>query len=250
MATWPALRPALGGGSADRLAGQLRVLVAGVLAIGLHAALLMTSWPTLVGSMLTEAAPVMAVRLLTRETAGLGALAAPSETAAAVVPEAAVPPSPPPTTARTATKVAEPAQSPVVATPTVAAKVTQDVVAAPAPAPLADPGLPPAPDYFAVGRLDPGPRPLEDIDPLYPEEAKQQEGSVVLRLLINESGLVDNVAVVRAYPAGLFEASALEAFGKAKFSPGKMLGVAVKSQITIEVMFTPINRGKVSGRSY
>ena len=112
------------------------------------------------------------------------------------------------------------------------------------------PGLPPAPDYFAAGRLDPGPRPLDEVNPLYPDEAKQQEGSVVLRLLINESGAVDNVAVVRAYPAGLFEASALEAFGKAKFSPGKMLGVAVKSQITIEVMFTPINRGKVSGRSY
>ncbi len=85
---------------------------------------------------------------------------------------------------------------------------------------------------------------------MYPEEAKKQEGSVVLRLLISEAGAVDNVAVVRAYPAGLFEASALEAFGKAKFSPGKMLGVAVKSQITIEVLFTPINRGKVSGRSY
>ena len=112
------------------------------------------------------------------------------------------------------------------------------------------PGLPSAPDYFAAGRLDPGPRPLDDVNPLYPDEGKQQEGSVVLRLFINESGLVDNVAVVRAYPAGLFEASALEAFGKAKFSPGRMLGVAVKSQITIEVMFTPINRGKVSGRSY
>ena len=247
MATWFALRPPLGGGSADGSAGRLRVLVAGVLAIGLHAALLMSSLPTLVGSALTEAAPAMAVRLLTRETV---ALAAPAEAAAAVAPEAAVSPSPPPTTARTATKVAEPAPAPVAADPAMAAKVTLDVVAAPAPAPPAAPGLPPAPDYLAGGRLDPGPRPLEDIDPLYPEEAKQQEGSVVLRLLINEAGTVDNVAVVRAYPAGLFEASALEAFGKAKFSPGKMLGVAVKSQITIEVMFTPINRGKVSGRSY
>ncbi|MEO8057723.1 MAG: TonB family protein [Burkholderiales bacterium] len=117
-------------------------------------------------------------------------------------------------------------------------------------APLAEPGLPAAPAYFAGGKLDPGPTPLEDIEPTYPEEAKRQEGSVVLRLLINESGIVDNVAVVRSYPPGLFDQSALEAFGKAKFSPGKMLGVAVKSQITIEVMFTPINRGKVSGRSY
>jgi periplasmic protein TonB len=43
----------------------------------------------------------------------------------------------------------------------------------------------------------------------------------------------------------------LEAFGKALFSPGKILGVAVKSQITVEVEFMPINRGAtVSGRTY
>jgi periplasmic protein TonB len=138
------------------------------------------------------------------------------------------------------------------ATPSVVASAVTDTTpttAAVQPAPPAA-GLPPAPAYFAGGKLDPGPRPLEDVDPTYPEEAQQQEGSVVLRLLINEAGIVDNAAVVRAYPAGLFERSALEAFGQAKFSPGKILGVAVKSQITIEVLFTPINRGKVSGRSY
>ena len=78
-----------------------------------------------------------------------------------------------------------------------------------------------------------------------------REGSVVLRLLVGEAGEVDEVAVVRAFPRGLFEASALAAFGQAKFSPGLLLGVPVKSQITIEVQFTPINRGAtVSGRSY
>lgn len=221
-------------------AGRLRVLVAVALAIALHAALLMASRPTLVGSALTEVAPAMVVRLLTRE---LVAPSVPAEAAAAVLPEAPQP-TPPPTITRAAAKSADPTSG------SVAAKAAPDAAAAPASAPPADPGLPPAPDYFAGGRLDPGPRPLEDVDPLYPEEAKQQEGSVVLRLLISESGAVDNVAVVRSYPAGLFERSALEAFGKAKFSPGRMLGVAVKSQITIEVMFTPINRGKVSGRSY
>lgn len=221
-------------------AGRLRVLVAVALAIALHAVLLMRSRPTLVGSALTEVAPAMVVRLLTRELVAPGV---PAEAAAAVLPEAPQP-TPPPTITRAAAKSADPKSG------SVAAKAAPDAAAAPASAPPADPGLPPAPDYFAGGRLDPGPRPLEDVDPLYPEEAKQQEGSVVLRLLISESGAVDNVAVVRSYPAGLFERSALEAFGKAKFSPGRMLGVAVKSQITIEVMFTPINRGKVSGRSY
>ena len=111
--------------------------------------------------------------------------------------------------------------------------------------------LPAAPQYRAAGTLDPGPKPLSDIDPDYPTRAGQQQGTVVLRLLINEHGVVDNVAVVRATPVGFFEESALEAFGKALFSPGRFLGVAVKSQITVEVEFMPINRGAtVSGRTY
>lgn len=242
-------QPPLGAGPAFS-AGRLRVLVAVPLAIALHAALLMPSRPTLVGSALADAAPAMVVRLLTREAVVPGAPLPPAQAAAAVMapPETSAP-TPPPLIARAPAKQAEPAPA---AAPAPAARAAPDGAAAPAPvpAPPAASGLPPAPDYFSGGRLDPGPRPLEDIDPLYPEDAKQQEGSVVLRLLISEAGAVDNVAVVRAYPAGLFERSALEAFGKAKFSPGRMLGVAVKSQITIEVMFTPINRGKVSGRSY
>jgi periplasmic protein TonB len=230
--------------------GWRRVLVAGALAMALHAAVLLPARLTLVGSALPDTAPTatMTVRLLSQQT--------PAAAVPVSEPAAALPAAPelvqPPVAARgsdarsSAVAAASPAASAVFAKP---AHNAPDVVAPAAPTPAA-PTLPPAPDYFAGGRLDPGPRPLEDVNPAYPEEAKQQEGSVVLRLLINEAGTVDNAAVVRAYPAGLFEESALEAFGKAKFSPGQMFGVAVKSQITIEVMFTPINRGKVSGRSY
>lgn len=111
--------------------------------------------------------------------------------------------------------------------------------------------LPPAVDYrFTVG-LDPPPRPLKEIEPEYPKEGNLQVGTVVLRLLINEQGIPDDVAVVRASPKGVFENAAITAFRAAKFSPGKFLGLAVKSQMTIEVEFTPINRGGVvSGRGY
>lgn len=230
-----------GAGPAPCGAGRLRVLVAATLALGLHAALLMPIRPTLMGSAMPDVVPTMVVRLLSHEVAAVGAPAADNAVLAPVAP--AMPDLP--TVASSRNK----SQALVAPAPDAAASsaVTKAAVS---PAPATQPGLPPAPDYFAGGRLEPGPRPLEDIDPVYPDEAKQQEGSVVLRLLINEAGAVDNVAVVRAYPAGLFERSALEAFGNAKFSPGRMLGVAVKSQITIEVMFTPINRGKVSGRSY
>jgi len=108
-----------------------------------------------------------------------------------------------------------------------------------------------APDYAFGVRLDPGPRPLSDIEPDYPDMAQLREGVVVLRLLISERGAVDNVAVVRAEPRGIFEQAAIEAFSKARFSPGLAAGTPVKSQITVEVQFMPINRGaRVSGKTY
>lgn len=112
-----------------------------------------------------------------------------------------------------------------------------------APAPV-------TPAYRQGAELDPPPRPLEDIDPVYPAAAGLKEGTVVLRLLISATGNVDEVKVIRANPEGLFEASAVAAFGKAKFSPGRYLGLPVASEITIEVDYTPINRGgDVSGHS-
>jgi protein TonB len=108
-----------------------------------------------------------------------------------------------------------------------------------------------APDYLPAKLLTVGPRPLEDIEPKYPDGADLRTGKVVLRLLIGDTGHVDDVAVVRATPPGLFDASAIEAFSKARFSPSLAGGIAVKSQMTVEVEFVPLNRlSRISGRSY
>ncbi len=128
--------------------------------------------------------------------------------------------------------------------------VTEELAAAP-PAPTPPPGLPPAPAYRGSAGLDSPPRPLGDIQPEYPPAAGQQVGRVVLRVLIDEHGHVDNVAVARAFPQGYFEAASIEAFAAAQFAPGTFLGVPVKSQMMVEVQFTPFNRGgTVSGRGY
>jgi protein TonB len=128
-----------------------------------------------------------------------------------------------------------------------------DAIQANAPAAMpsnAATALPAAPDYALGIRLDPGPRPLDDIEPDYPDPYLR-EGTVVLRLLISETGHVDDVAVVRSEPRGVFEQAALDAFGKARFAPGLAAGTPVKSQITVEVRFVPVNRGgRVSGRTY
>jgi len=107
-----------------------------------------------------------------------------------------------------------------------------------------------ASDYRPAPELDPPPRPLGDIDPEYPAHAGLQEGTVVLRLLISETGSVDEITVIDASPQGVFEESAIAAFAAAKFSPGRMLGMPVRSQLTIAVDYTPTNRGgAVSGAS-
>jgi TonB family protein len=112
------------------------------------------------------------------------------------------------------------------------------------------PGPAPAPDYRSAAGLDQAPHPLDAIEPEYPPGAGSIQGTVLLRLLIASNGTVDEVTVVKATPPGYFEASALAAFGKAKFSPGYFLGIPVKSQMFIEVDFTPLNRGgAVSGQN-
>lgn len=116
-------------------------------------------------------------------------------------------------------------------------------------APVTIPVLPPAPDYRPRSALETAPKLLTEIVPVYPENDGLQEGAVVLRILIDEKGNVDDVAVVRSFPAILFDTAAINAFQAAKFSPGKYLGIAVKSQLLLEVKFTPYNRGGlVNGR--
>ncbi len=132
--------------------------------------------------------------------------------------------------------------------------VTPPLTTAPAqaaaePAPLF-PALPAAPDYLSAAHLDERPALQGEVQLHYPEEADRQEGVVVLRLLINERGEVDNVGVVRAFPPGLFEQEAITAFARASFLPGKRAGIPVKSQTVIAVDFTPFNRGAVSGQGY
>jgi outer membrane biosynthesis protein TonB len=57
--------------------------------------------------------------------------------------------------------------------------------------------------------------------------------------------------VVRSTPPGLFDASALAAFGNARFAPGLLGGIAVKSQIVFEVAFAPQARDSAaSSRGY
>ena len=250
-----------------------RLTTAALAVVGLHAALLtLRPGASSDNVVAPSAAPVMAVRIVTSpaQAAAPGLSHAATDTAlpAQIVPVPVPTVAPAPVEPSRALAIdralsERPRPRPATASTTPgAADATGSAAAAPAdslPAATtatsasagADAPLAAAPDYAFGVRLDPGPRPLTDIEPDYPDMKYLREGVVVLRLLISEKGGVDNVAVVRAEPRGIFEQAAIEAFSKARFSPGLAAGTPVKSQITVEVQFMPINRGaRVSGKTY
>jgi TonB family protein len=91
--------------------------------------------------------------------------------------------------------------------------------------------------YYLGSELDQRAVPLQPIEPEYPIAAGVRDGALVLRLLINEHGRVDDIIVARAEPEGVFESSARSAFAGARFSPGVREGAPVKSQLLVEVNY-------------
>ena len=213
-----------------------RLAIAMLASMALHLSAVLGFHGPSAGTLAMSSAPAMTVRMMTGEASPVARQPVADERATAATPVVA-------------------AQSSTSTSPSPrAARLPAERAAAAVPAPTAPTdatGLPAAPAYRGLAGLDNAPAPLNDIEPEYPPSAGQQEGTVVLRLLINEKGHVDNVAVVRAFPKGFFEAASIDAFAKAEFSPGSFLGVPVKSQMMVEVHFTPINRGgTVSGHGY
>jgi protein TonB len=112
--------------------------------------------------------------------------------------------------------------------------------ARPAPAPaVAQPAPPlPAPPYVPADQLDVRPLIMTRVMPEYPAQlASGARGRVVLRLFIAADGTLDRLQIAHAEPPGVFDQSALEAFSKARFTPGKKKGQAVPSLLLIEVTF-------------
>jgi protein TonB len=99
--------------------------------------------------------------------------------------------------------------------------------------------------------LDRGPQPLDDIVPVFPDQAGTRGGVVTLRLVISDRGAVEAIEVVASSPPGLFDAAALAAFGHARFAPALKAGIPVRSEVRYDVSFAPIGRGsEASGRTY
>ncbi|MBU0592919.1 MAG: TonB family protein [Gammaproteobacteria bacterium] len=95
------------------------------------------------------------------------------------------------------------------------------------------------PTYYPALEVDVHPTALQIIRPTYPDEAASSNvtGSVVLVLLLDESGKVQELSVEDANPSGMFEQSALDAFRNARFSPAQRNGRVVKSRMRIKVTY-------------
>lgn len=96
--------------------------------------------------------------------------------------------------------------------------------------------------YFRAGDLDVRPQIRDRVMPVYPETAGNLAGKVIVNVFISASGTVDEVAVVQSGPPGIFDESAISAFGAARFTPGMKGQRAVKSLLVLEVNYDSADR--------
>jgi protein TonB len=94
------------------------------------------------------------------------------------------------------------------------------------------------PTYYPAKQLDVYPQPLAEIRLQYPETAGRADGLLLMLLLIDEFGAVNEVSVIEADPPGIFEEAARAVFQAARFSPGVRQGRTVKSRVLIRVKYT------------
>ena len=92
------------------------------------------------------------------------------------------------------------------------------------------------PYYHSLKQLTEKPHVVEDaasgMNLILPGVETQ---NVILRLLINEQGVVDQVEIEHSTLMSNIEAVVTAAFAKLRFTPGKIDGIAVKCQLQIEV---------------
>lgn len=105
------------------------------------------------------------------------------------------------------------------------------------------------------GRIEIAPVPigsvysLDDVDkrplltrhypPLYPFAAKRKaiEGEVIVRLVVDKTGRVQDPEIIEAVPEGIFEASALRAVRRWRFRPATKGGEKVDVYVVVPVKF-------------
>lgn len=109
----------------------------------------------------------------------------------------------------------------------------------PAPAPALESALPEGEYYYHYYEVDTksdfvDSTPLESLEKII---SFNFEVKIKARVLINETGRVDSVAVLEAEPTILYNEAAINALLQSRFSPAEINGRKVKSQKILEIIF-------------
>lgn len=124
-----------------------------------------------------------------------------------------------------------------------ATEVRRELPSATGPAPTPSAGIEVPfirdPTYYPAKQLDVYPQPLTPIRLEYPPAAANArvDGRLTVLVLIDEFGIVNDVSVVEAKPAGYFEEAATAEFRAARFSPAEKQGHPVKSRVMLQVKY-------------
>ena len=118
-------------------------------------------------------------------------------------------------------------------------RAVPSIRAAASKAPTAGPAEIPDPTYYAARELDvyPALTAALDLRRASSNGAADMNGRVVLLVLIDAEGRVDDVSVVDAQPAGLFDEEAQRALRAVRFKPALKHGRAVKSRIHVHISY-------------
>ena len=97
------------------------------------------------------------------------------------------------------------------------------------------------PYYFKASELEEKPQVLKDVpSDLAHRLAGDLPQTAVLRLLINESGEIDQVIIDESSFSEANQRLIRDAFARMRFSPGKIAHSSVKSELKIEIMLEDI----------
>ena len=80
---------------------------------------------------------------------------------------------------------------------------------------------------------------LNNPSPVYPELARSRgvEGKVILKVIVNEKGLVDDIAIFNSSGSSMLDLSALETVKNWHFIPAKSNNKFIRSQIMVPIVF-------------
>lgn len=114
--------------------------------------------------------------------------------------------------------------------------------------PPQQPASAPEPPYIPRGELTVAPKLLSSVQVPFPEDVGGiVDLTVQVTLFIDEKGAVQRIRVDTPHVHPAFERALQETFGAARFAPGELHQVPVRSQVRLEVAFQAAGSGPSAG---